>query len=353
MTLEGPRRDKDIIHQVRFPVANEAGLFAYLDKPSPTECRQRLAQQFAAALKADIPDHWRDGWKDYCLGLQGAAAKGAAIAPFSRGDYGANAELLTLLPKLLSWQVQGGESLLRFASCVLTGNSKRLGELAAEDDAGDRRGKVGLILEQVTGGQIHSLEDIGILQVPRFALIRGPLRLQLGDERLNLGLLEGPCRVSETDILRATQIECPARRCLTVENETSFHELAKLKSGELLICTSYPGSATLALLQKLPATLEFWHFGDSDPEGFDILRDLRSRSGRSFQSLLMTWRPSPSAPALDPGSQRLLERLLESPLMKSEHEQLQRMLQAGNKGQFEQESLGRPAGATWPFYTRQ
>jgi hypothetical protein len=31
--------------------------------------------------------------------------------------------------------------------------------------------------------------------------------------------------------------------------------------------TSFPGSGTLALLQWLPHTMEFWHFGDTDPEG--------------------------------------------------------------------------------------
>src|SRR6266550_4683277 len=36
--------------------------------------------------------------------------------------------------------------------------------------------------------------------------------------------------------LAHARIETPAHRCLTVENETSFHELAKLRSGELLIC---------------------------------------------------------------------------------------------------------------------
>jgi hypothetical protein len=350
LVLEGPHRDKEIIHQVRFPVANEAGLFACLQAPSPTASRQRLAEQFAAAVNADLPEPWREGWKNYCRELQQAATQGGAIAPFSREDPEGNDELLALIPRLLRWQIQGGESLLRFASCVLTGNSKRLGELAAEDAAGNRCGKVGLILERVTNGQIRSLEDLGILQVPRFALIHGPLRLRLDSEWLNLGLLQGPWRLSETDLLRATQIECASRRCLTVENETSFHELAKLNSGELLICTSYPGSATLTLLHKLPATMAFWHFGDTDPEGFDILRDLRARTGRPIQSLLMHWRPAAAAPALDSGNRRLLERLMASPLLQAEHASLQQMLQAGNKGGFEQESLGRPNTRSWPFY---
>jgi Uncharacterized protein conserved in bacteria C-term(DUF2220) len=97
---------------------------------------------------------------------------------------------------------------------------------------------------------------------------------------------------------------------LPLELKTSFHELAKLQSDELLIQTSYPGSGTLKLLQRMPAEMEFWHFGDSDEAGFDILRVLREKSGRDFQSL---------------------------------HMQRERV-------PFEQESLGRPNLKHWPFY---
>ena len=349
--LEGPRRDADIIHQVRLPLANEANLYALLGDPSPAERRQRLAQHFADAAHADLSDRWRASWQKFCAELQQAAIQGAAIAPFSRDDLATNSELLALVPRLLAWHAKGEESLLRFASCVLTGNSKRLGELAAEDDTGNLRGKLGAILERVTEGELRSLEDVGILQAPRFALVHGPIRLLLDDEWLNLGVLQGPCRLSETDITRASKVETSARRCLAVENETSFHELAKLRSGELIICTSYPGSATLALLNKLPDALEFWHFGDSDAEGFDILRDLRERACRTFRSLHMNWRPAADSPALDAAEKRLVNKLLKSSAMQSEREVFKTMLNVGKKGRFEQESLGQPTQREWPFYS--
>jgi hypothetical protein len=37
----------------------------------------------------------------------------------------------------------------------------------------------------------------------------------------------------------------------------------------------YANSATVEFLRNLPENIELWHFGDSDPKGFDILRDLR------------------------------------------------------------------------------
>jgi len=130
--------------------------------------------------------------------------------------------------------------------------------------------------------------------------------------KIAFGHLHGSYRLAQEDIQRASEIATTARRCLTVENETSFHELAKLRSGELLVQTSYPGSGTLALMRRLPVTMEFWHFGDSDEAGFDILRVLRDKSGRDIQPLHMERGRIP----------------------------------------FEQESLGRPTKPTWPFYER-
>jgi hypothetical protein len=313
LQLERHRRDPDIILKVRVPLANEAVLFARVSESSPTQRRQTLADQFRQAAAFDLQEEWRGGWKAFLERKALAALSGEDIAPFDRDDLLANAELLALLPKLFAWR---GESLVRFTSCVLCGNSKRLEELAGTEKEGELRGKLrgklGRLLEDITGGKIKTLDDLGIMPNPRFVLLSGPLQLRLDGEWLDLGRLRGAFRLAQEDIERAEEIITTARRCLTVENETSFHELAKLRSGELLIQTSYPGSGTLALLRHLPAAMEFWHFGDSDNAGFDILRDLRDKSGRNFQPLHMKRGRNP----------------------------------------FEQESLGCPMRKDWPFYIK-
>jgi len=311
LKLERHRRDPDIILKVRVPLANESALFELISEPAPTHRRQALADQFQQAAAFDLPDEWRAAWRAFCERMTKAALTGEDVTPFDRGDLLANAELLALLTKLLAWR---GESLARFASCVLCGNSKRLEELAGMEKEGalrgKLRGKLGRLLEDITRGKVRSLDDLGIMPNPRFVLLSGPLRLRLDGQWLDLGRLHGSFRLAQEDVERAEDIATSAHRCLTVENETSFHELAKLQSGELLIQTSYPGSGTLKLLQRLPAKMEFWHFGDSDAPGFDILRVLRELSGRDFQPLHMQRGRVP----------------------------------------FEQESLGRPKRKHWPFY---
>jgi hypothetical protein len=312
LTLEPlHKRDRSALHQVRFAPANEAKLYAQLGRPAPGSVRAALAEQFAAAAATEVPERWREDWIHWCNRMRDTALAGESTLPFTRQPGPENAEILALLPKLLAWE---GESLVRFASCVLCGNSKILEALAAREPEGEQRdklrGKLGRLLEEITGGRIRALDDLGILPNPRFALIHGPLKLLLGGDWLDLGRLQGAFRLAETDIERADKIVTPARRCLTVENETSFHELAKLHSGELLIQTSYPGSGTLSLLQRLPENLEFHHFGDSDEAGFDIVRVLREKSGRDVQTIHM----------------------------------------ARGRIPFEQESLGRPRLKAWPFY---
>ncbi len=310
VVLERHRRDPSILERVRFAPGSEAALYARLGRRPPAERRAALAGQFEAALAAGVPDRWREGWRAWCAGLRDSAATGGAIGGFDREAGPDNAEVLALLPRLLAWE---GESLVRFASCVLCGDSKRLESLANSQREGEfegqLRGRLGRMLEEITGGEIRALDDLGISRTTRFALVHGPLRFRFGDAEVDLGPMRGPVRVALEDVTRAEAVRTTATRVLTVENETTFHELAKLRSGVLLVQTSFPGAATVALLGALPDGLEWWHFGDSDDAGFEILRVLREKTGRDHRPLHMERGRIP----------------------------------------FEQEALGRPR-PEWPFY---
>jgi len=339
LKLDTHPRDERLIHIVRLSrEGGEAWLFNYLHESSPTEERRRLADLFESFQETPLSSNWKSAWSNWCLQLAQHALDGSSVTPFTRDDLVGNNELLTAVPSLLDWQ---GESLLRFASCMICHDSKKLEQL---------RPRLESALRQITAGRVQSLEEIGLLEKPRRVFIRGPLRLDLPGGTLNLGLLHSPVSISETDIHQAIAIHCDAAQVLTVENETTFLELAKLNSDTLLIQTSYPGRAVLALLARLPAKLPIHHFGDTDPSGFDILRDLRARSGRTIHPLHMRHRPRESSEALQPLDQQIIDRLLADPSMADCHASLQAMRNSGTKGDFEQESLGRPSLPEWPFY---
>lgn len=335
LKLDTHPRDERLIHVVRLSrEGGETWLFHHLRESSPTEERRQLADLFESFASSSVSPAW-PGW---CLKLAQHALDGSPIAPFTRDDLAGNRELLTIIPRVLHWQ---GESLLRFASCMICHDSKKLEQL---------RPRLESALRQITAGRIQSLEDLGLLEKPRRVFIHGPLRLELPAGTLNLGLLHAPISISETDLHKAISIHCDAAQVLTIENETTFLELAKLNSDTLLIQTSYPGRAVLALLARLPDTLPIHHFGDTDPAGFDILRDLRTRSGRTIHPLHMHPRPREGSEPLQPSDLQIIDRLLADPGMADCHPALQAMQNSGTKGDFEQESLGRPSLSEWPFY---
>lgn len=328
--------------RVRFSPTCEDALFAAIGSDSPTRRRARVAQVFADAARADVPANWSDAWVDFCNRHRIAAETGASVHPFSREHPEEAREILILLPRVLAWE---SESLTRFASTVLCGDSKRLEQLAP---------KLDVCLRHITNDQIATLADLGILPNERTLLVHGPLRFAFDNGVLDLQVLRHPFRVDHRDIERAI-LQSGAERCLTVENPAMLHELAKLRSDTVLAGSGSEGGfahrAVIAFLQRLPATVEIHHFGDSDPAGFDILRDLRERTGRPIRSHLMEFRPDPCSPPLRPDEQRTIERLTISPsLTPHEKSQLTRMRDANQKGRFEQESLGAPPLREWPFY---
>lgn len=104
INLIAHRRDPDLIQQLRFSSAQEDILFIQLGKSGPRERRRDLASRFVAASHCVVPPLWTDGWITFCSELASAAECGGPIAPFSKEDLADNAELLELIPKLLSWR---------------------------------------------------------------------------------------------------------------------------------------------------------------------------------------------------------------------------------------------------------
>jgi hypothetical protein len=246
---------------------------------------------------------------------------GASLQPFSKTG---NHELMDALTGVLNWQ---GESLIRYASARICGDSKKLQALES---------RLVTALGEITGER--SLEAFGILHKPRSVNLHGPLVLEIGDSCIDFSALPGTYTLSETNIAEARHVSTAARICLTVENEDVFMELAKRNPGALLIQTSFPGSAVRRLIARLPE-MDFHHFGDSDPAGFDILRDLREKTGRNFRPILMEHRPAPQRIALSPAETETLARLIANPSMYDVRSELVKISESCDKGHFEQEAL--------------
>lgn len=332
-------RAKTTVLKVRLSPANEEEFFALIARQSPTQQRKEWANLFTEAAGWSVPERYANVWRTFCLQRAEAAQRWQGMKPFDRADLPGGRELLALIPRLLAWE---GRHLVRWASSVICRDSKLL----------ERRQKsLEFLLAEATGNAVPTYESLGILPVPSGITFHGPLRLKIGAAWEDFGNRQGPVDLSSVDVERITAWECPARRCLTVENKTPFRSLVMLNSGELLIQTSYPNEATLTLLRHLkvlPTPLEFWHFGDTDPSGYHILADLRERSGIPFRPFHMHYRPSPMGLPLSNRERALVEDLIAR--MSTERAELEAMLASGTKGDFEQESLRPPTLSSWPFY---
>lgn len=307
----------------------EKWLFDQVGESTPKQQRIHEAQFFEDASKhQDIPPQWAGSWTNYFKTVETHALNGQSILPFKRNDRSFNQGLLKALKGVLNWQE---ESLIRYASCIICGHSKRLAELEQP---------LLQILGDITGEP--SLESFGILHKPRAVTFHGPLQLSIRGTTIDFSTLPGPVSLSETNLHQASALSCTATICLSIENQDVFHELTKRNPGILLILTSYPGSAVLKLFSILPSSLTYYHFGDSDPSGFDILRDLRGKTQLPIQPLLMDHHPCAPPTPLSPHDQKLLENLLTQASIEDCHPVLNNILQTNDKGLYEQEHIPIP-----------
>ncbi|MCB1130473.1 MAG: hypothetical protein KDN05_05040 [Verrucomicrobiae bacterium] len=311
----------------------EEWLFREIGTPPPSECRRELAAFFSEQQSADVPEQWRSPWAGWLAEMSDKALSGESIQPFNRGDDEANHALMHALAGVLNWR---RPSLIRYASTAICGDSKQLQQLES---------RLRVALHNITGND--SLEAFGIYRKPRSITFHGPLELKLNGGTIDFAPFPAAVTLSELNLIPSAQLRTSARLCLTVENEDTFHELAATNPGVLLILTSYPGSGVLRLIRMLPDELPFHHFGDSDPAGSDILRDLREKTGRTITPLLIEGAPSSrhAQQALGDQDIRIIERLLAMPEQADLHPRLSAILNAGSKGSFEQEAV--PIDEVW------
>lgn len=311
----------------------EAWLFQQTGETTPEEERGKLAIFFRAATQLAVPEPWQQAWNDWLSHLAQRALAGETIQPFRRDDSKGNSDLIHALAGILNWQKT---SLIRYASMEICGDSKRLQQLES---------RLRAALGEITGKP--SLEAFGIFQKPRSATFHGPLEITIGTNRTDFSPFPGPVTLSERNLIDAATVTTASPVCLTVENEDTFHELANTNQDVLLILTSFPGSAVVRLIDRLPTNLTFLHFGDSDPAGSDILRDLRAKTGRDIRPLLIDKQPAspPAHIALSPQDRKTIHRLLDSDLPSEVQDHLAQLMRSGVKSGFEQEAV--PVEDVW------
>lgn len=334
------RHKPRFIDKIEVPLESEAWLHAQFGSQTGAEAQQAalaVVEQFSAKSHPLLPE----AWNALLSHLKAEFALPHAVEPFRWREANRVKELLKLLFDLTAREWPEG-TLIRDASTQIGRDSKYL---EAQQSFIERA------LELLFGRETP-LEALGIQTSNSVLHYSGPLVLHFDDHAKTLDLrFESTLSVAELE--RATHLTTTAQRLLTVENrKTTFLQLTRADAARstLIVATSFPTQAVRLLLQKLPPDLPHHHFGDTDPAGWDILRKLREVSGRPVHPFHMHWRPAANASPLTQRDQQILTRLLADPCMTDCHDELDAMREDGTKGDFEQESLGRPTLEEWPFY---
>lgn len=341
LTLEwDDRRARTSIHKVRLSPACEAEFYAALGRQSPTQLRQQWSEMFLEAAIRYCPTRFAVEWEAFCLNRAERSIHWNAMEPFQLHKLHEGQHLLEVTMRLLDWS--GQRNLIRWVSSHLTGHSKTLENRMQSREA---------LLAEASGGKITSFEAHGILPMPGEARISGPVRLSIEGQTVDCDALE-VTKLPLGDLKKAMLVDCTASRCLTVENVTVFSDLARKKSGEIIVWTSFPNDATLAFLALLPPSLEFHHFGDTDPSGFHILQDLCQRSHLPFAPFRMHVRARAESRAITPPERALLNQMLHSHHLAAVHSEIATLLESGRVGAFEQEDHQPAPLSHWPFYPK-
>ena len=329
------------IEQIRLPVGSEPWLRGLFDSRNPEELRNVSVAHLDRLLALGHPRHPEE-WQDWLHSLRGSFHAGRSMGPLTWRHPEVLSKLLDLVHRLTAREWPA-ETFTREASDELGLTSKEL----------ERSQRVVEACLRSLFGRPFTLEDLGIVgSMPR-SEISGDLILHFTDRPpQKLDELKGLFTLT-ADLFQAGKVETSARRILMVENSrTTLRRLATLNLGKetLILAGAHPHRGLRRLMELLPAHLPIFHFGDTDPAGFLILSKLRAAIGRPVTPFLMERRIRETPVPLSPYDQALLPGLIADPLLEDVREHLEAISESGDKGDFEQESLGRPDLPRWPFY---
>jgi hypothetical protein len=340
--LKRNRYRRYLIEGIALPLESEEWLRGLFGSVVPEEMRGECMAAIANAAAKAHP-LYPELWSAWLQRIRDAFEAGVHMRPFFWNRPALVRDLLDLSFKITGQPWEEG-TLVREASVALGLPSKQL----------ERSRRLMESCATSLLGRPTTLEALGIvLSQPRVE-IAGELTLHFADGRdpLVIDELCGSYHLT-SDLLAAIKATTPATRILTIENtKTTLPRIASLNRDKetLILGCAYPSQGLRRILELLPQGLPIFHFGDTDPAGFLILSKLRQVAGCTIAPFLMCRREGSKPIPLTAYDCSILPGLLSDPRLEDVRDTLQAISSSGDKGDFEQESLGRPDLPHWPFY---
>ena len=130
----------------------------------------------------------------------------------------------------------------------------------------------------------HVLENLNIVNNPGYVYAKGNGRITVSGQVIDFGSLDGDLGLSSALLDNIESVQVYASKVITIENLTTFNSYAD-KDAFAIYLGGYHNSIRRKLIRKIHEQnpdLAYFHYGDIAAGGFNILLDLRAKTGISF-----------------------------------------------------------------------
>lgn len=251
-------------------------IYTYLHRTpkADTISKQRTLLESTAACTNGIA-------KRFCMAMLNCINSGKAIG-YRRlsKDVKLLEDILLVLEKL---ECLNTETYIRNFSEMVFHDSKRLQKIIDPlmrvlADFGDGSGRKDTVLEQYN-----------LIKNPGYVYIKGNWIIKCKEQSICVDAFEGGIAVSSNALGGIERIEVPDGKVISVENLTTYHD-TKQSQGAILYLGGFLNTVRanfLKCLYKCEPYAQYFHKGDLDPYGFQILENLKRKTQIPFLPLEM------------------------------------------------------------------
>ncbi len=135
----------------------------------------------------------------------------------------------------------------------------------------------------------HVLENLNVVNNPGYVYAKGNGRITISGQVIDFGKLDGDLGLSSAILDSIEDVKVFASRVITIENLTTFNSYDD-KDALAIYLGGYHNSVRRKLIRKIyeqNPDKEYYHYGDIDAGGFNILLDLRAKTDIPFMPFNM------------------------------------------------------------------